>query len=96
MENVLLAQEVMKDYDANRGKPRCALKLDIMKAFDSVRWDFIIHTLQVMGFPSLFLQWIEACLTSPAYSIKINGCSEGVFKGREASGREIHCLCICL
>lgn len=79
---MFFSQEVENDYKANRGKPRCALKPDIMKAFDSVCWDFLLHTLQVLGFPFLFLPWIKACLTIPAHSIKINGSSEGFFQGR--------------
>lgn len=61
----------------SKGKPRCALKLDLTKDFDSVRCDFILHTMTVMGFSSKFLNWIKACLTSPCNSIQINGCSEG-------------------
>lgn len=45
MDNILLAQEVVKDYDTLNGKPRCALKLDVMKPFDSVRWDFVLYLL---------------------------------------------------
>lgn len=45
LDNVLLAQEIVKDYSSTKGKPRCALKLDIRKAFDYVKWDFSLHTL---------------------------------------------------
>jgi hypothetical protein len=31
-ENILLAQEIVSDYHKNNGKPRCALKIDLMKA----------------------------------------------------------------
>lgn len=42
MDNILLAQEGVRDYQLKSGKPRCTLKIDIMKAFDSVSWDFPI------------------------------------------------------
>ncbi|XP_010463243.1 PREDICTED: uncharacterized protein LOC104743910 [Camelina sativa] len=39
MENILLATEVIKDYHNNNVSPRCALKIDISKAFDSyISW----------------------------------------------------------
>lgn len=36
MDNILLAQEVVRDYHNNQGTPGCAIKVDIKKAFDSV------------------------------------------------------------
>lgn len=45
MDNILLAQEVIKDYGRNGGNPRCTIKLDIKKAFDSVNWQFILNVL---------------------------------------------------
>lgn len=32
MDNILLMQELIKGYHTDKGRPRCALKLDIMKA----------------------------------------------------------------
>lgn len=37
MENVLLASELVKDYQKESVSPRCLLKIDISKAFDSVQ-----------------------------------------------------------
>lgn len=36
MENVLLATELVKDYHKDSVSPRCVMKIDISKAFDSV------------------------------------------------------------
>lgn len=35
-ENILLAQELVKNYHKEKGIPRCAMKVDIMKAYDSI------------------------------------------------------------
>ena len=35
-ENVLLAQEVIKNYHKSGGKAHCTMKVDLMKAYDSV------------------------------------------------------------
>ena len=44
-ENVLLAQELVRSYHKKKGKPRYTLKIDLMKAYDFVNWEFIIHCL---------------------------------------------------
>jgi hypothetical protein len=48
-ENILLAQEVLRDYHKKGGKARCTLKVDLMKAYDSVNWDFLLHSLACFG-----------------------------------------------
>ena len=40
--NVLITQDLMYNYHRNNGLPRCALKIDIKKAYDSIGWSFII------------------------------------------------------
>lgn len=73
MENILLAQEVVRDYHLVNGRPRCALKVDIMKASDTVSWGFITNLLLAMRFPRVFINWITMCFTTPKYSINVNG-----------------------
>lgn len=64
------------------GKPRYTLKADIMKAFDTVHWEFVHTVLHVFGFPPLFVSWIRACLTTLVFFININGYKEGGFAGK--------------
>jgi hypothetical protein len=33
------------DYHKSKGTSRCAMKIDLMKAYDSVSWDFILHCM---------------------------------------------------
>lgn len=72
IENILLLQEVVKDYGCKNGRPRCALKVDIRKTFDSISWPFVLTVIEAMGFPSGFLLWIKECITTPSFSVKIN------------------------
>jgi len=51
MKNLLLATEIIKDYHKETVSPRCAMKIDISKAFDSVQWGFLTTTLQALDFP---------------------------------------------
>lgn len=56
------------------------LKVDLRKAFDSIRWDFVIATLRGLNLPDRFIGWIEECISTPSFSISVNGISDGFFK----------------
>lgn len=56
------------------------LKVDLRKAFDSIRWDFILSTLHLVGIPEIFIKWIAECITSPIFTVSVNGISGGYFK----------------
>jgi hypothetical protein len=81
-ENVLLAQELVRNYHKDRGQPRCTLKIDLMKAYDSVDWEFLIFCLKCFGFPTRFINWIRVCITSPRFYVSINGTMVGYFEGK--------------
>ncbi|KAK2653191.1 hypothetical protein Ddye_013047 [Dipteronia dyeriana] len=81
-DNILLAQELMRNYHKDICCLRLALKVDLMKAFDMVDWGFLLETLTVFHFPSKIITWIKACLTTPKFSISINGELAGFFTGK--------------
>ncbi|KAL0281750.1 UNVERIFIED_CONTAM: hypothetical protein Sradi_7290800 [Sesamum radiatum] len=72
-DNILLAQELLSGYNQTRLPKRCTIKIDIQKAYDSVRWDFLLETLHLFKFPLQFISWIEQCVTTAAFSIALNG-----------------------
>ena len=80
-DNILLAQELFRGYGRETGLPKCALKLDLNKAFDSINWDFLLDCLHYMNFPSRFITWIKGCVCTTCFSVKLNGASVGFFKG---------------
>ncbi|KAL0297822.1 UNVERIFIED_CONTAM: Retrovirus-related Pol polyprotein from type-2 retrotransposable element R2DM [Sesamum angustifolium] len=80
-DNILLAQEMFTGYNRQGLPKRCALKIDLRKAYDTVEWDFLIAALQLFGFPDIFIGWIEECVTTPMFSVCINGNPHGFFKG---------------
>ena len=61
----------MKGYHKSTGPARCAIKVDLMKAYDSVQWDFVEATLIKMGFPRTVIDWIIVCVTSCQFSINV-------------------------
>ncbi|KAL2246952.1 UNVERIFIED_CONTAM: hypothetical protein Sindi_2547500 [Sesamum indicum] len=61
--------------------PGVPLKVDIRKAYDTVEWDFMIAVMELFGFPSTFVKWIEVCVTTPTFSVGLNGKPHGFFPG---------------
>lgn len=53
--------------------PALLLKLDIKKAFDSIRWDYMLDLLQRRGFPAKFRNWITALWASSSSRVLLNG-----------------------
>lgn len=51
-DNILLSQELLKNYHLERGTPRCAFKIDLQKAYDMVNLDFLRRILFRFGFHS--------------------------------------------
>ncbi|XP_039010400.1 uncharacterized protein LOC120139152 [Hibiscus syriacus] len=49
MDNTLLAQELVKGNGRKNISPKAAIKIDLLKAFDSLNWDFISSTLFAIG-----------------------------------------------
>lgn len=80
MENVLLATELVKEYHKDTISPRCVMKIDISKAFDSVQWPFVLKSLAALGFPVKFIHWIKLCISSPSFSVQVNGDLAGYFQ----------------
>ena len=81
-DNILLVQELMRNYNKDDGRPKLALKVDLMKAFDMVDWGFLLDTLAAFQFPLKVINWIKACLTTHKFSISINGELAGFFSGK--------------
>ncbi|XP_021736151.1 uncharacterized protein LOC110702704 [Chenopodium quinoa] len=63
-DNILLATELIKGYDHKFISPRCMVKVDLKKDYDSVEWGFLITVMQEKGFPQRFVSWTWTCLTS--------------------------------
>jgi hypothetical protein len=57
--------------------PTILLKLDIKKAFDSVRWDFLLELMQRCGFPARFRNWVAALLVTASSRGALEWCVGG-------------------
>nr|GEW84627.1 hypothetical protein [Tanacetum cinerariifolium] len=65
-----------------RGVPRCAFKVDIQKAYDTVDWEFLRAVLIGFGFHDRMISWIMECVSTTSFSISINGSLHGFLKGK--------------
>ncbi|XP_074300969.1 uncharacterized protein LOC141632309 [Silene latifolia] len=81
-DNIMLANELVRGYDRKYKTPRCVVKVDIRKAFDTVNWEFLKAILPQFGIPQKFCDWIISLVTSTRFSLKINGSTEGYFEGK--------------
>ena len=54
-------------------KGTLALKLDISKAYDWVEWQFLQGIMEKMGFPTQWIERVMSCVTTPSFSILVNG-----------------------
>lgn len=54
-------------------KGHCAVKLDMMKAYDRVEWPFVESILTKLGFPPRLVQIIMKCVSTVRFSVKVNG-----------------------
>jgi hypothetical protein len=49
------------------------LKIDIVHAFDSVAWSFLLEVLHHMGFSHGWINWMLAILSSTTTRVVLNG-----------------------
>nr|XP_016513599.1 PREDICTED: uncharacterized protein LOC107830521 [Nicotiana tabacum] len=82
IDNILLNHELFKGYSRKGISPRCVLKVDLRKAYDTSECGFLRRMLVDIGFPFKFVQWIMAGVATMSYSLVLNGGMIKPFKGR--------------
>lgn len=71
-DSILITSEVVHNLQTGQSKG-IVLKLDFEKAFDTTDWDFLMHTLQRMGFGDRWSSWIHSIISTAKPSILVNG-----------------------
>ena len=79
--NILTCQDLVRGYNRKGISPRCIMKIDLYKAFDSVHWQCLKELLTHMKFPPLFISWVMEYITSLSYRVDVNGQIRDIFKG---------------
>jgi hypothetical protein len=81
-DNINLMQELLRSYGRKRVSPRCTIKIDFRKAFDSIQWSFLRDLLHLLGFPARFVHLVMKCVETASFSIRINGNLFDFFQGK--------------
>lgn len=82
MHNILLCQDIVKQYSRSYSPPRCLLKIDLCKAYDTMDCYFIRDMLVALNFPSQFIHIVMACITSTRDTLMLNGSPSPCFQAK--------------
>lgn len=73
-DNIVIVQEAVHSMRRKKGKKGwMLLKLDLEKAYDRIRWDFLEDTIMAVGLPDKWVRWIMQCVAGPSMSLLWNG-----------------------
>ncbi|EOY13890.1 Uncharacterized protein TCM_032610 [Theobroma cacao] len=72
LDCAFIASEMVDLMKKNR-RGSLFLKVDFEKAFDSIAWDFLYHTMRLMGFRDKWCKWVMAYVSTTTISILVNG-----------------------
>ncbi|XP_056692030.1 uncharacterized protein [Spinacia oleracea] len=89
----MVVQDLVKHHGRKGIKPSCLMKIDLQKSYDTVDWHFLQEMLEYLDFPKHFVDIVMQCVTTPMFSLMLNGSMHGFFKSQRV--REITNLSIC-
>lgn len=79
-KNIVLAHEVIRKVFASKIRRDFCLKVDLKKAFDRVKWSFVLKMLRAFRFPSKWINWIYELISTSSFLVLFNGSPAGHFK----------------
>lgn len=85
IDHIICSHELFKGYSMKGISPRCILKVDLRKAYDTLEWSCLIRMLIDLGFSFKFVPWILTCVTIVSYSLVLNGGLTPPFKGKRGN-----------
>ena len=82
LHNILLCQDLVKMYKPNQKQKGCLMKIDIHKAYDTMSWEFLEEMMKALLFPGKMIQLIMRCVTTPTFTLMLNGVPTGFYKSQ--------------
>ena len=80
-DNVLLTQKIFPSLgNRHEGKKLMAIKLDVERAYDRMRWGFLKKVMDQFGFAGKFIDLIMGYICDPSFTVLLNGTSTTWFK----------------
>lgn len=88
-DNIILVNEIMHTFKKKRGRGGLmALKVDTEKAYDKVNWSFLMEIMRCCGFSQFWRHMIFQFISTPLFSILLNGSPFGFFQSQRGLGKE--------
>ncbi|XP_043717559.1 uncharacterized protein LOC122665471 [Telopea speciosissima] len=87
VDNILVCHDIVRGIEQKAANPTVVLKVDLHKAYDSLSRNFLFGVMERMGFTGKFLGWVKACVTTPMFSVLINGSPTGIIRRLEVDGQ---------
>lgn len=80
-DNILIAHEIFHSMESRMNSKNgfTAVKLDLMKAYDRVEWDFVHKMLLQIGFNHIWSNRLMSCISSVHFYVLINNFPSSVF-----------------
>ncbi|KAA3467445.1 reverse transcriptase [Gossypium australe] len=82
IDNIIITQEVIHSMKSCKSKKWMAIKIDLEKAYDRVRWDFIDTSLQAEDIPSYPRNVIVSAISNSTMQILWNGVPTSKFRSK--------------
>ncbi|XP_059436107.1 uncharacterized protein LOC132169034 [Corylus avellana] len=76
--SVLIANEFLDGHNKSTN-PGVLCKLDMEKAYDYIKWKFLLYLLKRCGFREKWCTWIAHCISLVCFFVLINGSPSGFF-----------------
>ena len=74
LDNMITAQEIIHTISGKRGQVGyMAIKIDLEKAYDRLKWHFVRDMLLLYKFPDSFTKLILSCISTSSISVLLNG-----------------------
>nr|AAT93994.1 hypothetical protein [Oryza sativa Japonica Group] len=71
LDRVVVIHETVRELH-RRKLSGVILKIDFEKAYDKVKWPFLLQTLRMKGFSPRWISWIESFISGGSVAIKVN------------------------
>ncbi|GJV52938.1 putative RNA-directed DNA polymerase, partial [Tanacetum coccineum] len=72
LDGVLIANETIEFLKKKKMKG-LVFKFDFEKAYDNIKWKYLLEIMRRMGFGIRWCKWVAGCLKSSSISILVNG-----------------------
>ena len=71
LEGVVILHETVHELH-RKNQSGVIFKIDFEKAYDKVRWNFLIQTLQLKDFSHKWIEWIKSFISGRSVAINVN------------------------